>query len=237
MYKICTNCKKEKPIKDFHKHAGGKDGHRGECKHCVCKKIKKYREENPEKIKQRKKKYYENNKEYVKTKSKKWYHDNIEYRHEYQKSYYQNNKERRRETDKIYRKNNKEKLRKARIKWEENNKEHILEYQRNYYKTEHGKLIRARKQHKRKSLEAKTKCTLTEHQWLVILQLQNYKCISCNKYFDEVAPTKDHIIPVVKKGDFTVNNVQALCQPCNSSKNSNIIDFRTTVHKDIIAQL
>jgi len=35
--KICTKCKKEKPLSEFNKQEGGKYGVRGQCKKCFHK--------------------------------------------------------------------------------------------------------------------------------------------------------------------------------------------------------
>lgn len=44
--KICSNCKKEKPITDFHKDSRGVLGVRADCKECRSSKTKKPKEEH-----------------------------------------------------------------------------------------------------------------------------------------------------------------------------------------------
>lgn len=80
MDKICTACKKLKPIKEFSKHKGYKGGFRNKCKKCSneysrnwWKKYgftrkeasKQYRENNKEKIRELKQKYYFKNKKEI----------------------------------------------------------------------------------------------------------------------------------------------------------------------------
>ncbi len=92
MRKICSKCKIEKEINEFHNRKSTKDGKRSDCKECFkqiskiwqdnnkekClsyhrKSTKKYRENNPEIVKEGQKIWYENNKEYF----KEWRLDNL----------------------------------------------------------------------------------------------------------------------------------------------------------------
>lgn len=45
--KICFKCKTERPLTDFHKHSGMKDGRLNKCKHCVVKDVAEWRNKNP----------------------------------------------------------------------------------------------------------------------------------------------------------------------------------------------
>lgn len=120
--KKCTKCEEIKPLDEFCKHKGNKDGHSYWCKECrkkpikpklceicgeefkvnsnfqkyceKCSKIvnKKYYEDNKEKIKEYKKKYKQNNKEKIKKYKKEWYQRNKEYIKKCRKEYYEKNK-------------------------------------------------------------------------------------------------------------------------------------------------
>jgi 5-methylcytosine-specific restriction endonuclease McrA len=59
--KICTQCKKEKDIEEFHYQKWGKYNRRAKCKICRNKENKKYKR-NKEKEKLQHKKYYQKNK-------------------------------------------------------------------------------------------------------------------------------------------------------------------------------
>jgi hypothetical protein len=83
--KICSKCKEEKEVCEFQKNSHSKDGYRSECSLCsrnakklISKEIlnkysKKFRENNREKLKEKRKKYYYDNIEMEKTKSRKKY--------------------------------------------------------------------------------------------------------------------------------------------------------------------
>lgn len=64
--KICSKCKIEKSITEFHKHKKFFDGLSYWCKFCC----KKYRELNREKLNKYNKEYYKKNKEQIKNKQK-----------------------------------------------------------------------------------------------------------------------------------------------------------------------
>lgn len=49
--KKCSKCKKLKPLCDFKKEKLGKDGIRASCKICDKKRLKKWRKQNPIKVK------------------------------------------------------------------------------------------------------------------------------------------------------------------------------------------
>lgn len=77
--KICTKCKKKKPLSDFHRNRKSKDGYHYRCKIC----IKEYD----------KGRYQRNSKHRLKT-NKKWRRKNKKQDDEYKKKYYQEHKER-----------------------------------------------------------------------------------------------------------------------------------------------
>lgn len=64
MQKLCKKCNIEKPIDEFYKAKGTKDGYRGECKKCSLENQSK--NANKERKKEYAKEWYENNKEKVK---------------------------------------------------------------------------------------------------------------------------------------------------------------------------
>ena len=50
------------------------------------------------------------------------------------------------------------------------------------------------------------------------------KCLCCGR--NDVKLTADHVIPVVKGGSSNIDNIQPICQSCNSRKGDRIIDYR-----------
>ncbi len=105
-----------------------------------------------------------------------------------------------------------------------------------YMKTDKGKAAAARSHNNSSYWKSKTLSTLNDKEWnYIVFTAQNNKCACCHRTFtDELEPTRDHIYPVSKGGDFTISTVQALCQTCNSEKGVKYIDYRTDYHKEMI---
>ena len=72
--RTCTKCGEEKPFtaEYFYRNRSKALGYSVWCKICYCKRSKKYREENPEKVRAGQKKYREQNREKMLDRSKKW---------------------------------------------------------------------------------------------------------------------------------------------------------------------
>ena len=98
--KLCSG--KEKPLSEFTKHSGHKDGLQSQCKECR---------------KEIKKEDYKLNKEKIKAKSLQYYKENFEEKKAYQKQ---------------YRLDNLEDIKVKKQKFAEDNKETIAEYQKEY---------------------------------------------------------------------------------------------------------
>ena len=46
--KKCFKCEAERPLSDFHKHSGMKDGRLNKCKYCVVQDVAEWRNKNPD---------------------------------------------------------------------------------------------------------------------------------------------------------------------------------------------
>ena len=76
--KVCSKCKQEKSLCDFHKDAKGKFGVSSQCKKCKKERNAKYYQKNSEKAKELKVKYYQKNSEKLKEYSAKYRRENPE---------------------------------------------------------------------------------------------------------------------------------------------------------------
>ena len=84
-----------------------------------------------------------------------------------------------------------------------------------YQATPKGIEALARGVHKRRANIALTVCDLTAQEWENIKGRQDNLCAICG----EMKPlTRDHIIPLKRRGQHTATNIQALCRSCNSKK-------------------
>lgn len=101
------------------------------------------------------------------------------------------------------------------------NPEAVAEYCRKWRlnNPEAVKMLDARRAHRRRDAERKTRCDLKAREWKLILEQQDNRCKHCGREFsDDLKPTKDHIVPVSKGGGLTFDNTQALCLSCNTRK-------------------
>jgi len=60
----------------------------------------------------------------------------------------------------------------------------------------------------------------TAVEWDAILEKQGRRCAYCRRGGEM---TRDHIVPISKGGSDMACNIQALCRPCNSSKQARLI--------------
>lgn len=204
--KKCSKCGIKKDFDEFHNDRTRCNGKKYICKLCDKLQTETYRVKNKNKVLISQRKYYYENKGTVS------------------------------ETHAEYRKNNKEKIQIQSAKYYIDNKGKIRENHKKYNMTEAGKISAKKSLHKRRYLKNNSKDILNAEEWNIVLQLQGYKCIKCNNYFDKIDPTIDHIIPVTRGGNFNKTNVQALCGSCNSKKGIKTIDYRADNHKQIINQ-
>lgn len=114
---------------------------------------------------------------------------------------------------------------KVNAKYREENRINILKQQKqarkiNPTRYHNYKVKRKRVINKYKKIE--------EWQWEVLKYLAKDKCLKCG---EKKKLTLDHVVPLSKNGEHSIQNVQPLCKNCNSSKNVKIEDYRT---KDIL---
>lgn len=108
--------------------------------------------------------------------------------------------------------------------WHQENKPWMREERREQFNAwrranQHRRVV---ERHKRRGI-LKDAGTFPISEWYELCAKHNNKCLRCGK--DEV--TIDHVVPIARGGSNTIDNVQPLCQSCNSSKGTQIIDYRS----------
>ena len=108
--KTCNKCNKSKQLSEFYEENGCADGHRGDCKICVGKERKKYREKNAETICLTQKRWRQENKDYKQGKDREYYLKNREKVLARVKQYGKSHKEEISKKAMVYRTKNMEKI-------------------------------------------------------------------------------------------------------------------------------
>lgn len=76
---------------------------------------------------------------------------------------------------------------------------------------------------KRNRLKRSNGGSHTFGEWKALKAQYNWTCPVCGKSEPEIILTEDHIIPISRGGLDDIENLQPLCQSCNSKKNNKII--------------
>ena len=209
--KICSKCKVEKPLSEFHKQKLGKYGVNNQCKHCIGE----YYEKNKERLIEKQHKYYENNREKC-----------LETCHAYR----MNNKKRTFKNNRDYYKANKEQILSQCKGYRNATSETRKAWFKEYAKTEKRKATRYKANQKYKAL--KRNATIQDFSPIEVLKRDGYICQLCRKktrpdwnQYHSLHPEVDHIIPLSKGGDLIKDNVQALCVSCNSIKGNRPMEY------------
>ena len=88
-----------------------------------------------------------------------------------------------------------------------------------YYKENKDELIHKAKaaNNKRRSILNELTEHYTKEEWLHLLESSGYRCQHCNSPYELCA---DHVYPISKGGNNTIDNIQVLCRSCNSRKSN-----------------
>lgn len=211
MLKQCSKCRIVKVTSEFSHNRTTKDGFQSQCKTCYAK-------------------YFKNNKDKI----AKHHEAHREEKAEYDRIYRETHKEEIRKRDRLYCKEHREEI----TKYHKDHRKEIAKYngiyrvcnkdkiaitQRIYWQTDKGKMVSKKKDHKRRALKKNLEANLTITQWVYILKKQNNRCNRCGKKFTAKRPaTQDHIISVKHNGNYSSDNIQALCKSCNCSKHAKL---------------
>lgn len=175
---------------------------------------KKWRAENKEFDKERKRKWAKENPDKVSEISKRTQKKNIKKILEYLKVWRKENPEKVIEYGKRTRSKNKEKHLRITSIWRKENKKNT-EYSNN-----------------RRALRMGNGGKFSAKEWEFLKNKYDYKCLCCGRKEPEIKLTIDHVIPLVRGGLHSIENIQPLCLSCNSKKGArHETDYREMRHK------
>ena len=123
-----------------------------------------------------------------------------------------------------WRKANPERVKAYRRKEYENNRERYAESAAAWKKDNPQKRKQISRTYKAKRKGWEANGYDSEQDWIDLLGRYGNICLCCKR--DDVPLTQDHIVPLSKGGTNTIDNIQPLCGPCNSSKHTKSTDYR-----------
>jgi len=111
--------------------------------------------------------------------------------------------------------------------YRKNNKEGIREYQRNWCKGIKGRTAHATVRHKVRAemVGITSVSTLTPEDVEFLYYIQRGSCVSCGTDISNNNFQIEHIIPISKGGDLSLENCQLLCKKCNLKKRTKDTDY------------
>lgn len=71
-------------------------------------------------------------------------------------------------------------------------------------------------------------------EWENLKKFYSYMCLCCKRTEPEISLTEDHIVPISRGGDNTINNIQPLCMGCNKKKFTQSTDYRSNFIREAV---
>lgn len=122
------------------------------------------------------------------------------------------------------------------IKYRKEHKEEVKKYLRFYYEANKERLDKNNRMYRKLHPECQQiVCrryfarkrgaggSFTPKEWRNLCEQYDHRCLCCGA---QKKLTADHIVPMSSGGSNTIDNIQPLCQSCNSRKGAKTIDYR-----------
>lgn len=215
------------------KCGGSSWGVRNRCKTCAANRHREWVKNNPERARELARESYARHREENNERDRRRWAENPELYRERGRASRARNIERAREYDRQRNRENPRRSREATLKWYRANKEHHLSVGQKWRKEnpESNRALRARRRARINGNEG----SYTGTEFKRLCSQYDNRCLACGR--NDVPLTADHVVPVSCGGSNYIDNIQPLCQSCNSSKGTKTIDYRQGVKSTGIKQL
>lgn len=222
--KECRKCGEEKDDSAFGVSRQAKDGLQSWCKQCKSDdyranidrhkaRAKRWREENPERVKENRKRYRSECLDKIKASNRRYYRENSDTIKERVREYALRNPDKIKAQGRVYYLKHSDRI-KARVreyrianpdkveawkkKWIAENYDHYL----NYFKVRDGRF------------SGDEMVPFSFDDLMGKFSMYGFKCWICGEPFEE----KDHVKPVSKGGPHMLSNIKPACRRCNKAK-------------------
>lgn len=190
--KICCKCQTKKPFDEFRKG-------RSKCKQCAYAEKRAWYQRHHDKVKADARQYYHKTKDLRLVQMREWRNSHQQYRKEKRREWHQANKPDQNIKTRQYYATHKKQIYEKHKEW----------------RLADPTLSRWHASVRHQRLKG-TPNDLTREQWLARLEEFGHHCAYC--WAEGVPLTQDHLIPIVKGGAHTIDNVVPACKPCNAKK-------------------
>jgi 5-methylcytosine-specific restriction endonuclease McrA len=162
----------------------------------------------------------------------------------YNKEYYLRHREKESRRRKIYHFSHQEEIRARKKEYYATHKterdiyqlkrrrEHLLEVraaEKRYKRSEKGKFVAINCNHKRRTQE-RNGSGITNRQWNELLRSYYFRCAYCGIQGNM---TVDHVVPLSKGGEHSIENIVPACIECNKRKGARL-DWKPKIYKKVV---
>lgn len=211
----CSRCGHDKPLTDFGKHRGERDGLQRWCKVCRKENTANDSEWKAHKVEYDRQRRIEKGNE-LRAYAREKYHTDPAYREQIRQQFErrkQTESYKRYERERHYRRWADPDWRKYKVAYHRERRRANPEYRRRVYHWRRARQARIVLQGK----------PFTHAEWVELCKHYNHQCLCCGQ---RKLLSPDHVVPVSRGGSGDISNIQPLCVDCNKRKSARTIDYR-----------
>jgi len=233
--RLCRGCDQHLPVErfDIFRNSDGQERRRARCHVCLSNYQRAAYWKNPEKARAYQSAWARRHPEVTRRRHLRWAERNREYLNRYWKEYRERNRQVLRERDRARRAAlGREEMRRRWRRWGRSqsergyhaayrarNRKRISMYQSEWRANNSGRLTETQRRRYKRMIESTRvdKVSRTD-----LIQAHGSGCYLCDDPLSRATLTMDHVIPLARGGEHTLNNLRPCCGRCNSRKGARL---------------